>query len=123
SFLTATFGLICLSSLLAQRPLMFYIIRQFVAGDDLKRLERWNSLWQYPRFRSAQRLVTMTWGTAFLVEAFLRVGLALLLSPGQMVVRSPVMAFGAMIALIGWTRLYLLAQREQHIREEQSSLA
>src|SRR5271154_2844488 len=32
SFLTATFGFICLGSLLAERPLMFYINRQFVAG-------------------------------------------------------------------------------------------
>ena len=31
-FLTAAFGLICLGSLLLERPLMFYIIRQFVAG-------------------------------------------------------------------------------------------
>ena len=30
SFLTATFGFICLGSLLAARPLMFYITRQFV---------------------------------------------------------------------------------------------
>ena len=34
SFLTAAFGFICLGSLMAERPLMFYINRQFVAGDD-----------------------------------------------------------------------------------------
>ena len=123
SFLTATFGFICLGSLLAERPLMFYIIRQFVAGDDLERLEWYNGLWQYPRFRSAQRLITMVWGTAYLLEALLRVGFALVLSPAQVVVLSPVMAFGAMICLIAWTRYYSLAQREQHIREEQSSHA
>ena len=123
SFLTATFGFICLGSLLAERPLMFYIIRQFVAGDDLERLEWYNGLWQHLRFRSAQRLVTMVWGTAYLVEALLRVGFALVLSPAQVVVLSPVMAFGAMICLIAWTRYYSLAQREQHIREEQSSHA
>jgi len=123
SFLTATFGFICLGSLLAERTLMFYIIRQFVAGDDLERLESYNGLWQYPRFRSAQRLVTMVWGTAYLVEALLRVGFALVLSPAQVVVLSPVMAFGTMIGLIAWTRRYMLAQRERHIREEQSSHA
>ena len=32
SVLTATFGFICLGSILAERPLMFYINRQFVAG-------------------------------------------------------------------------------------------
>src|SRR5690349_12666846 len=34
SFFTAAFGAICLGSLFAARPLMFYIQRQFVAGDD-----------------------------------------------------------------------------------------
>src|SRR5713226_1431326 len=44
SFLTATFGFICLGSLFAQRPLMFYINRQFVAGDDPERLAWWDGL-------------------------------------------------------------------------------
>jgi hypothetical protein len=44
SFLTATFGLICLFSLAAERPLMFYINRQFVAGDDPEREEEWRAL-------------------------------------------------------------------------------
>src|SRR6266478_471449 len=83
SFLTATFGFICLGSLLAERPLMLYINRQFVAGDDPVRLEWWNGLWQYPNFRAAQRLVTAVWGIVYLVEALLRVGFALVLSPAK----------------------------------------
>lgn len=69
---------------------MFYIIRQFVAGNDPVRVEWWNSLWQYPDFRAAQRLVTGVWGIAYLVEALLRVGFALLLPPAQVVAISPV---------------------------------
>jgi intracellular septation protein A len=121
SFLTATFGFICLGSLLAERPLMFYINRQFVAGDDPVRLEWWNRLWQYPNFRTAQRLVTAVWGIVYLVEALLRVGFALVLSPAQVVEISPVMAFGVMIVLIAWTRRYMLALRERRIREQQLS--
>jgi hypothetical protein len=75
SFLTATFGFICLSSLLAARPLMFYINRQFVAGDDPVRLKWWNGLWEYPDFRAALRFVTAVWGIAYLIEALLRVAL------------------------------------------------
>jgi intracellular septation protein A len=119
SFLTATFGVICLASLLAERPLMFYINRQFVAGEDPMRLEWWNDLWQYPNFRAALRLVTAVWGIAYLIEALLRVGLALVLSPKQVVTISPVMAFGVTIVLIGWTRRYMLALRERRIRDQQ----
>jgi intracellular septation protein A len=121
SFLTATFGFICLGSLLTERPLMFYINRQFVAGDDPARLEWWNGLWQYPNFRAAQRLVTAVWGVAYLVEALLRVGFALVLAPAKVVTISPVMAFGVMIVLIAWTRRYMLALRERRVREQQLS--
>jgi intracellular septation protein A len=119
SFLTASFGLICLGSLLTDRPLMFYINRQFVAGDDSVRLEWWNSLWQYPNFRAAQRLVTAVWGVTYLAEAFLRVGFALLLAPAKVATISPLMAFGVMVVLIAWTRRYMLALRERRIREQQ----
>jgi intracellular septation protein A len=123
SFLTATFGFICLGSLLAERPLMFYINRQFVAGEDPVRLEWWNGLWQYPNFRAAQRVVTAVWGIAYLVEALLRVAFALVLPPAEVVAISPVMAFGVMILLIAWTRRYMLALRERRIREQQLSRA
>jgi intracellular septation protein A len=121
SFLTASFGLICLGSLFARRPLMFYINRQFVAGDDPVRLEWWNGLWQLPRFRAAQRLVTAVWGIAYLIEALVRVGLALALPPSQVVAISPVMAFAVTILLIAWTRRYMLALRERRLREEQAA--
>jgi len=123
SFLTATFGFICLGSLLAERPLMFYINRQFVVGDDPVRLDWWNGLWQYPHFRAAQRLVTAVWGITYLVEALLRVGFALVLSPAKVVTISPVMTFGLMIVLVAWTRRYMLALRERRIREQQLSQA
>lgn len=117
SFLTATFGLICLGSLLAQRPLLFHIMRQFVAGDDPVRLEWWNGLWQYPHFRAAQRFVTAVWGVVYLVEATLRIGFALVLSPAQVIVISHLMAFGVLIALIAWSRRYMLAVRQRRMRE------
>jgi intracellular septation protein A len=123
SFLTATFGFICLGSLFAERPLMFYINRQFVAGDDPVRLEWWNGLWELPNFRAAQRFVTVVWGIAYIVEAAVRVVFALVLSPAEVVAISPVMGFGVTIALIAWTRRYMLALRERRIREEQLSAA
>ena len=118
SFLTATFGLICLGSLLAERPLLFYIVRQFVAGDDAARLAWWNGLWQYPDFRAAQRRVTAVWGAVYLAEALLRVAAALVLPPAQVVVLSPVMVFGVMLVLIAWTRRHLLAVRERRLRAQ-----
>ena len=124
SFLTAAFGFVCLGSLLAERPLMFYINRQFVAGDDLVRLAWWNGLWEeFPNFRAANRFVTAVWGIAYIVEAGLRVVFALVLPPAQVVATSPVLAFGVTILLIAWTRRYMLAIRERRIRAEQLNSA
>ena len=118
SFLTATFGLICLGSLLAARPLLFYIIRQFVAGEDAARLAWWNGLWEIPQFRTALRFVTAVWGGVYLLEALARVAFALLLPPAQVVALSPVMAFGVLLLLIAWTRRHMLALRERRLAEE-----
>ena len=123
SMLTATFGFLCLGSLLAERPLLFYINRQFVAGDDPVRVAWWNGLWQSPPFRAAQRRVTAGWGITYLVEALLRVDFALVLSPARVVALSPGMAFGVMLVLIAWTRRYMLALRERRIREQHLSQA
>jgi len=123
SFMTATFGFICFGSLLAERPLMFYINRQFVAGDDPVRLAWWNGLWELPDFRAALRFVTVVWGIAYVVEALVRVGFALVLSPAQVVSISPVMAFGVTIVMIAWNRRYMLALRERRLREQQLSAA
>ena len=98
---------------------MFYINRQFVAGDDPARLAWWNGLWEdLPDFRAAQRLVTAVWGIAYLVEALLRVVFAIVLTPAQVVSISPVMTFVVLIALISWTRRYLLGIRERRLRKQ-----
>jgi hypothetical protein len=117
SFLTSAFGTICLVSLSADRPLLFYINRQFVAGDDPVRIAWWNGLWEFPHFRSASRFVTLVWGVAYIVEAFARVGLAMALAPALVVNISPVLSFGVLILLIAWTRRYMVAVRERCLGE------
>jgi hypothetical protein len=57
---------------------------------------------------------------AYLLDALLRVGFALVLSPARVVAISPVMAFGVMIVLIAWTRRHMLTLRERRIRQQQT---
>jgi intracellular septation protein A len=116
SFLTGVFGAICLGSLFVQRPLLFYIVRQFVAGEDAERLAWWNGLWQYPDFRRGMRFVTFVWGIAYIAEALLRVVFAITLTPAQVVMISPVMGFGILIVLIVWTQRHMLAVRDRNMR-------
>lgn len=110
------FGLLFLVSVIgAERPVMFYILRQFIAGSDPMRLQWWEGLWQHARFRAAQRRVTVVWGLGLLIEALIGTALACLLMPSQVVIISPIMAMSVLAALALWTRGYLLALRGQHL--------
>ena len=119
SFLTGTFGLICLGSLLASRPLMFIVSRQFVAGEDPARIAWWNGLWEFANFRSGMRVVTAVWGIVYLLEAIARVIFAFVLTPTEVVNLSPIMSFGALILLIIFTRRYMLYVRDRGMRQRQ----
>lgn len=106
SLLTGLFGLVCLGSLLAPRPLMFYFGRSFATGGDPARVAWWNGLWQYAGFRHTQRLITAAWGGAYVVEAVVRVILSFLLPPAAMLTVSPLLALAVTFALISWTMAY-----------------
>lgn len=115
--LTGSFGVLFLASVIgAERPLMFYLLRQFIAGSDPVRLQWWEGLWQHPRFRAALNRVTIVWGSVLIIEALLDSGLAYLLVPSRVVVISRTVAFGVLIGLAAWTRSYLLAMWEQQRR-------
>ena len=117
SLLTATFGLLCLGSLFAKKTLTFHLIRQMVAGQDPVENARWNALYEIPSFRRAHRRVAAVWGGAYVVEALVRVTMALTLEPAVVVNVSPVMGFGLAIGLALWTRGTLLADRTRRLAE------
>ena len=117
SLLTAVFGLVCLASLLTKRTLTFYLMRQIVAAGDPAIVERWNGLWGVPSFRRTQQLVAVVWGLTYVVEAVVRVVLALTFEPAVVVNVSPVLAFLATIFLALWTRHVMLASRARRERE------
>lgn len=117
SFITGLVGLLFLSSLLWHRPIIFFIARQFVAGENPERLEWWNGLWQHERFRHTMRLMTTVWGLGYFIEAVVRVPIALTLPPGIVVIVSPILAIGTTVGLIIWTRAYGRKVQERADRE------
>ncbi|MFF0754152.1 VC0807 family protein [Streptomyces sp. NPDC004267] len=103
SAVTGLFGVLCLVTLLAPRPLMFYFGRRFATDGTAESAAWWNSLWQYEGFRSVQRRMTIVWGVAYLVEAAARIVLSYVLSVDAMVVINPILTYGALGLLILWT--------------------
>jgi hypothetical protein len=104
SLMTGVFGLLCLASLmLVPRPLIFYFGRQFSSGGDPARAAAFESMWQYPRFRSVIRLMTIVWGVGYVIEAMARIGLTFVLPIPVFLIVSPLLALGVTVGLISWT--------------------
>ncbi len=106
SFITGLVGLLFLSSLLWKRPIIFYLARQVMEAGGAERLAWWDGLWEHARFRRTMRIMTTVWGVGYVLEAALRVVCALTLTPGTVVILSPIMGIGTTIGLIVWTRRY-----------------
>ncbi|MFB7181209.1 VC0807 family protein [Streptomyces sp. NPDC056257] len=106
SAVTGLFGLLCLSTLLAKRPLMFYFGRKFATDGTPESTAWWNGLWQYEGFRTTMTRMTLVWGVAYVIEAVVRVILAYTLSTKTMVALSPIMIYTVLGALGVWTALY-----------------
>jgi hypothetical protein len=113
SFVTGALGLVCLLSLLWPRPLMFYIGRQFSAGQDQALIEEFNGLWQYPGARRTFRVLTGVWAIVWIAEFGLRVVMVWTLSVSEVLAISPFVFNGITLGLIAWTIAYVRRRREQ----------
>lgn len=105
SAFTALFGVACLVSLLAARPVMFHIGRALSAGDDPDKLTAYDALWTMPTAPRTFRLITAAWGVGLVTEAAVRVLLAEVLPTGPFLAASHVLAgtvLGGLFAFTVW---------------------
>jgi hypothetical protein len=109
---TAVFGVACLGSLRARRPLMFSFALEFTGPDTAKGREM-TALWQYEGYRRVFRVITATWGVGFLLEAALRVVIVYNTSTGTALASSKVMPFLWVAAFSAWTVAYGTRQRKK----------
>ncbi|MFD7625212.1 VC0807 family protein [Streptomyces sp. NPDC059851] len=123
SCVTGLFGLLCLATLLAPRPLMFYFGRKFATDGTRESTAWWNGLWQFEGFRRTMNVMTTVWGVAYLAEAGVRIALAYVLSTDTMVVLSPILIYGVLGALALWTALYGKRSKAQGERRAAAAAA
>jgi hypothetical protein len=109
---TAVFGVACLGSLWARRPLMFGFALEFTGPDTAKGREM-TRLWQYEGFQRIFRVITAVWGIGFLSEAALRVVVVETTSAGTALAISKVMPFLFVGILSSWTVAYGAYQRKK----------
>jgi hypothetical protein len=101
---TAVFGVACLGSLWARRPLMFSFALELTGPDSAQGREM-TRLWQQGYGRIF-RVITTVWGIGFLVEAGLRVVIVYNTSTGTALAISKVMPFVFAGILSAWTLAY-----------------
>ncbi|MEU7167246.1 VC0807 family protein [Streptomyces morookaense] len=111
SLVTGIFGIACLASLAAPRPMMFYFGRKFATDGTPAAISWWNGLWQYEGFRRVQRNLTIGWGLAYVAEAALRIALSYALDTASMVTLNSVLSYAVTGALIFWTITYARRSR------------
>ena len=102
---TAVFGLLCLGSLRARRPLIYRFAVEFIGADTPKGRD-FESLWRYPGFRHAFRLFTVVWGVVYLAEAAARVIIVETTSTATALTVSKVMPYVVGAALAAWMFAY-----------------
>jgi hypothetical protein len=112
---TAAFSLLCFGSLLAPRPLMFYLGRQFSTLNDPVQIAQWNKRWHYAKpFRTSLRLITIAWGLGYLLEVIARVIAAYTLPPMTAIAIAPILTYGMLALLMAGTISYSGAMRRKY---------
>jgi hypothetical protein len=102
---TAVFGVLCLGSLWAQRPLIYRFALEFMGADTQKGRD-FESLWRYPEFRRIFRLYTVVWGVVYLAEAAARIIIVETASTSTALAVSKVMPYAVAAALVAWMVAY-----------------
>jgi hypothetical protein len=102
---TAVFGVVCLGSLWAQRPLIYRFALEFM-GPDTSKGRDFESLWRHPQFRRLFRLYTLVWGVVYLAEAAARIVIVETTSTSTALAVSKVMPYAVAGALVAWMVAY-----------------
>jgi hypothetical protein len=109
---TGVFGVACLGSLWARRPLMFAFALEFT-GPDTRQGHEMIELWRLEGYRRVFRIITAVWGCGFLFEAALRVLIVYNTSTGTALTLSKITPFVFAAIFMAWTFGYGTHQKRK----------
>ncbi|MEY2396892.1 MAG: hypothetical protein QOJ00_66 [Actinomycetota bacterium] len=110
SVLTGLFGVVCLSSLFAPRPIMFFLARSFETGGEPEAVAAFNERWAIAGVPLRYRFVTAVWGFGLIGETALRTFFALTLSTSRFLAIAPVIGWITIGGLLTFTTIYSRSQ-------------
>ena len=117
SLFTGVFGLVCLASLGARGPAMYYLGRSFATGDDPAMVREFDTIWELPGVPRRFLFVTGVWGVTLVAEAVTRTALALTLPTQTFLVISPILNWGVIGALLWFSTWYTRRSERRVVAE------
>ncbi len=110
---TVTIGAAFLISAAIRKPLIYYLARATIMRRSASEAEAFVALRENPHFRRVMTVMTLVWGFGLLAEAAVSTVLVLNLSIHDYLVAGPILGYGTMGALGGWTFLYARRARRR----------
>src|SRR5580704_9996824 len=100
SLQNAVLGVMFFGSVLIKRPIMLYVARQFVTGNEPSGKARFDQMAKQSDAKRVYRAMTLT------AKSVVSVGIALVFSTKQYLILSPLFAYSSDVALIWWSFHY-----------------
>jgi hypothetical protein len=106
SLQNAVLGVLFAGSVLIRRPIMLYVARQFVTGNEAAGKERFDRMAARPDAKSTYRTMTLVWAAVLFAKSVVSVVIALTFSTKQYLILSPLWAYSSDVGLIWWSFHY-----------------
>ena len=106
SLQNAVLGVLFLGSVLIKRPIMLYVARQFVTGNEPSGKARFDQMAARLDARRVYRTMTLIWSLVLFAKSVMSVVIALTCSARQYLVLSPVFAYASDVLLVWWSFRY-----------------
>src|ERR1700678_148396 len=106
SLQNAALGVLFLASVLIKRPIMLYVARQFVTGNEPSGKLRFDQMAARSDAKRVYRTMTLVWALALFAKSVVSVVIALSCSTRLYLILSPLSAYGSDVLLIWWSFHY-----------------
>lgn len=106
SLQNAVLGALFLCSVLIKHPIMLYVARQSVTGNEAAGKARFDQMAARPDAKHVYRTMTLIWSLVLFAKSVMSVVIALTCSTRLYLILSPVSAYGSTALLIWWSFHY-----------------
>jgi hypothetical protein len=120
SLQNAVLGVLFLGSVLIKRPIMLYVARQFVTGNEASGKARFDQMAAQSDAKRVYRTMTLVWSVALFAKSGMSIVIALTCSTTAYLMLSPVFAYGSDVLLIWWSFHYGYSKLGHYANDSQA---